>query len=227
MDLLSSNSAPISASDADFDLPELDLTQFDGTRRTVRLRPGMPSLTIGRSRQNAVTVRDTLVSAQHLQLEVRLDGVHLADLGSRHGTQVNGQVLPNRESRPLRDGDDIRIGRTRIRFKCYSERINDVCVSPGPATTVETECEPGHESQCAADVLDPFGSTTDAMRRNARQPGDVAAHSNASTASNRMRWPFSVEASTRVAAAVLLCVGVGIFVWFVLGFAEFARGRLP
>lgn len=46
-------------------------------------------------------------------------GVTLEDLGSRNGTFVNGVQVTS--PAPLRDGDDVKIGSVRLRFRTLGE----------------------------------------------------------------------------------------------------------
>ncbi|MGC8668372.1 MAG: FhaA domain-containing protein [Chthonomonadales bacterium] len=75
------------------------------------------AFTIGRSAHAAndlVLNRDGMVSRRHVRLELERDGKFtLYDLDTTNGTQVNGHRVDNTT---LNDGDEIRIGATRIQF---------------------------------------------------------------------------------------------------------------
>lgn len=69
--------------------------------------------TLGRSSDNDIRVADTLASRRHARIDLQ-DGVFvLTDLGSVNGTSVNGRRI---QQQPLRDGDEIRIGNSQLRF---------------------------------------------------------------------------------------------------------------
>ena len=70
-------------------------------------------LTIGRSRENEIPLADPLASRRHARVEPRHDALVLVDLDSANGTFVNEQRV---QQHVLRDGDEIRIGNTRIAF---------------------------------------------------------------------------------------------------------------
>ncbi len=59
------------------------------------------------------------VSRVHAIIRRTNDTLALVDLGSANGTQINGQRLAPNQPRPLRDGDEIRLGKLvcRIYFK--------------------------------------------------------------------------------------------------------------
>jgi pSer/pThr/pTyr-binding forkhead associated (FHA) protein/subtilisin family serine protease len=71
-------------------------------------------ITIGRSSDNDIRLSDNLASRRHAQIQRQVSEFVITDLDSTNGTFVNGR--PVREQL-LRDGDEIRIGNTRIRFQ--------------------------------------------------------------------------------------------------------------
>jgi pSer/pThr/pTyr-binding forkhead associated (FHA) protein/subtilisin family serine protease len=70
-------------------------------------------ISVGRSSDNDVLVTDERVSRRHAHIDRRGIQFVITDCGSTNGTFVNGR--PVRQQR-LRDGDEIRIGDTRIHF---------------------------------------------------------------------------------------------------------------
>lgn len=73
-------------------------------------------LTIGRTAQNDVALEgDEFVSASHVRIDPRRDGVWVVDLDSTNGTFVNGNRIdgPHR----LSVGDIVRVGETELRFE--------------------------------------------------------------------------------------------------------------
>jgi pSer/pThr/pTyr-binding forkhead associated (FHA) protein len=79
-------------------------------------RHPLPSggLTIGRSGDNEIQLADPVASRRHARVEPRQGTYLLIDLDSANGTFVNGQRV---QQHALRDGDEIRIGSTRIMFR--------------------------------------------------------------------------------------------------------------
>ena len=69
-------------------------------------------LIIGRGPDAGLRLGDDLVSRAHAQIVGMPDGIRISDLGSRHGTQVNGQPLT--APRLLVSGDVITIGSTLL-----------------------------------------------------------------------------------------------------------------
>ncbi len=88
------------------------LLVIEGERSwTVRLPPA-GELIIGRGSEGGVILTDALVSRRHAQILVGPDGLQLTDLGSRHGTLVNGERLTAVHA--LRSGDVVTVGGTLI-----------------------------------------------------------------------------------------------------------------
>jgi FHA domain-containing protein len=70
--------------------------------------------TIGRSEESAIVLLDPSVSRAHAVVEIVRGRAAVRDLESTNGTFVNGRRI---EREPLRDGDEIRFGNTRMRFE--------------------------------------------------------------------------------------------------------------
>ena len=71
---------------------------------------------VGRVPTCNVVLPDHLVSRQHAEIRRESFGYVVRDLGSSNGTFVNGQRLSADESRPLRDGDTLRLGSSELQF---------------------------------------------------------------------------------------------------------------
>lgn len=81
----------------------------------LRRMPLERAVTIGRSPECEIAVRDILLSRQHSRIEpVGANGAwRVIDMGSKNGTRVGWQKV---QSHVLREGDWLRMGRTRVRF---------------------------------------------------------------------------------------------------------------
>src|SRR6516165_8112732 len=89
----------------------LELTGPEG-RDTIELVG--ERLTIGRSSQNDVVVKDSSVSRQHARLELLGGTWYVKDLNSLNGVEVGGK--PVLDERALHHGDEIMVGNTRLLF---------------------------------------------------------------------------------------------------------------
>ncbi|MFG0252534.1 MAG: SpoIIE family protein phosphatase [Phycisphaerales bacterium JB038] len=74
---------------------------------------------IGRGADADWRIPDPLVSRRHARICCRDGQWHLSDLGSRHGTSVNGKRLGSQEEVPVAHGDRLAFGAWMCR--CHSE----------------------------------------------------------------------------------------------------------
>lgn len=78
-----------------------------------RIELSTETLECGRSMQCSIPLDDDAVSRRHACIEWTGSGYALRDLGSTNGTYVNDIAV---QERTLRDGDQIKIGRTIFKF---------------------------------------------------------------------------------------------------------------
>jgi len=74
---------------------------------------GRGSLTVGRSRENEISILDEKASRQHCKVQAEEGGFYLSDLNSLNGTHLNGRMIVRRR---LSHGDRFRAGSTRFEF---------------------------------------------------------------------------------------------------------------
>ena len=97
--------------------------------RSRRVELAADRSTVGKARENDIAVDDdATASGLHAVLERFAAGWTVTDLGSSNGTWVNGERIW--ASRRLRNGDEIRIGHTRLVFR-------DPLTAAGAVTEVE------------------------------------------------------------------------------------------
>jgi hypothetical protein len=95
------------------------LVALDGEEqgRDFRLHAGRN--VVGKGAKADVIIRDAYLSEKHAVVEAGPDGYTIADLGSKHGTFLQGHAV--RDAVPLRDGEQVRVGRTRLKFRSFEE----------------------------------------------------------------------------------------------------------
>ena len=103
---------------------------YGGRRTLIRDEP----LTLGRAEESDVVMAGEKVSRGPRAVEPRDGGVFVSDLGSRHGTAVNGEPLGS-EPRLLESGDAIEIGGELVRFLA------------GEGTRMESQMTPATETR--------------------------------------------------------------------------------
>ncbi len=101
---------------------------------------------IGRSPECDLPVRDILLSRKHCVIERLGEAWVVADLTSKNGTRVNGELI---DRHVLRDSDVIRIGRTRIAFR-------DVPFIPAPPEAKRSRQRPADPLEAMAGTLSGF-----------------------------------------------------------------------
>jgi hypothetical protein len=84
-----------------------------GPRRGSEFALLNPVTTVGRGRNNTVTIPDVSLSRRHSRLEQHGDEWVVLDQGSGNGTRVNGKPVQRHR---LRHGDEIGMGDSAIRF---------------------------------------------------------------------------------------------------------------
>jgi S-DNA-T family DNA segregation ATPase FtsK/SpoIIIE len=77
---------------------------------------GEGGYSVGRAPGMDIHIDDPSLSRRHLQVIVNSNGVHVADVGSRNGTAVNGYALAG-GTHHLSEDDELEMGRTLVRVR--------------------------------------------------------------------------------------------------------------
>ena len=88
---------------------------------------------LGRNRTNSIVIRDKHASRWHAEILWEDGQWILRDCDTMNGTRVNNQLV--NQPVPLKDGDEIRIGDTRLRFLLNGTAPN-LPTQPMPAATL-------------------------------------------------------------------------------------------
>lgn len=100
-------------------MPTLHVEPSDHAAYQVRIAGD--DFTIGRSAESSLSIPSLSLSRHHARI-VRRDGRYLLeDCGSRNGTYLNHNALG--EAMPLSDGDEIRMGDVRMRFRADTASV--------------------------------------------------------------------------------------------------------
>ncbi|HHO50207.1 MAG TPA: FHA domain-containing protein [Deltaproteobacteria bacterium] len=109
---------------------ELHLVEATGQRRLATL--GRAPLLIGRSRSNDVVLDSEQISGRHVRIWLDGEQIRVRDLGSRNGTEINGERLTDEVE--VSPGDEIALGQTVIlRVVQRGVSFPDEGPTPGPA----------------------------------------------------------------------------------------------
>lgn len=128
------------------------------------------------------------------------------DLGSRHGTLLNGEraVGPAR----LQHGDELRLGRTRVVYLCYLEELHDHSCPGGDSVSMDPCLESSDSNYSDHATARPNSPTESEEPYNEQTAGVEAAWQDRLMQCMRIWWPIAV------AAAVV--AGVTAVVWYSL-----------
>lgn len=86
-----------------------------GAQRGVFLVLGKAPIVVGRDQGVPLQIEDARASRRHIQVRLGGDGLYrVTDMKSSNGTTLNGQPLT--EDMILRDGDELVMGETQVRF---------------------------------------------------------------------------------------------------------------
>lgn len=124
---------------AGFQEPELHYFRPDGTDQVFGLGSTPGTITVGRSRSNQIVIDEVLVSSHHAVVHLGSGYASWEDVGSKHGSSVNGIPLLPEERRHLHDGDTIFLGDAVLTFVSYSERLQRAlrATEPPPQTILD------------------------------------------------------------------------------------------
>ncbi|MHC4976978.1 MAG: SpoIIE family protein phosphatase [Planctomycetota bacterium] len=117
-------------------------TEYTGPRRFAYSTDDQP-ITIGRSSSSELCITDARISRSHLLMEYKNDAWQVMDLGSSHGTRVNGVLLDPGIPTVIADGDRLRLGQTRI-------DVGDESTRAGHGTTVIRDANPAEQARTVA-----------------------------------------------------------------------------
>src|SRR5678815_2976436 len=100
------------------ELASVELTVLEGPDRGKTLRVGEACARIGTSPGSQLQLSDPTVSRVHCEVELRSEGVRIADNGSTNGTFIDGVRI---RAAYLSSGATIRIGATSLRAQFGDE----------------------------------------------------------------------------------------------------------
>jgi len=112
---------------------EIEIASGGGVRRVVLGE----RVTLGKAPENGIAIDDPTVSHMHATLEPFDAGWIINDLGSSNGTWLNGERIWSQ--RRLRDGDEIRVGTSRLVFHDADARHPPTEVADEPPTVTARE----------------------------------------------------------------------------------------
>ncbi|MBZ4408300.1 FHA domain-containing protein [Myxococcus sp. XM-1-1-1] len=171
--------------------PPVQMLVLAGPDRGRKKRFQGVRMVVGRGKDCDFVLDDQSVSRRHLELIYGQGGVAMRDLGSISGTQVNDQRV---DECTLKHGDEIAIGKTRLRFVDEAEQIKEL-----RAQAEAREAEEKREREEAAKDRDEARKAAGASRGTDVDPNDPRL--NEATNAN-YRMPDELKEKNRDASGV-------------------------
>lgn len=156
---------------------------------------GADTFLIGRSPKAHLVLdplADRYISRAHALIDVRPPSCHATDLDSTNGTYVNEGRIRRLE---LRDGDELRLGRTRIRVRLEQ-------VSPDLVETVEIR-RPAQRADRDAVVVTAGGDR--ALHDADRDLAEAGEHTCSVCARDLARWAEAAATTRPACDSLYLC----------------------
>ncbi|NPC79446.1 FHA domain-containing protein, partial [Pyxidicoccus fallax] len=144
--------------------PPVQMLVLDGPDRGRKKRFQSVRMVIGRNKDCDFVLEDQSVSRRHLELVYGEGGVVMRDLGSVSGTQVNDQRV---DECVLKHGDELSIGKTRLRFVDEAEQIKEL-----RAQAEAREQEEKREREEAEKEAEEGRKSAGSAKRGEMDPGD-------------------------------------------------------
>jgi pSer/pThr/pTyr-binding forkhead associated (FHA) protein len=114
----------------------LTLILKEGSDEAKTLHVSQDVVTLGRSKENIIILRNIKASRHHAKIE-RIGGTYqISDLGSGNGTRVNGQKI---DFQALNTGDEIKIGDATVTLKSIDDAVEGDDVSEEPTEQIQLE----------------------------------------------------------------------------------------
>jgi pSer/pThr/pTyr-binding forkhead associated (FHA) protein len=117
--------------------PRVFLQTVDGPADSEALEVDQAGISLGRGSDNRVVVDDPGASYRHALIRREGDGYRIEDFDSRNGTWVNDERLTGRHA--LEDGDEIRVGNTRLVFNVVDEAAQHEPLPARPEVSLTRE----------------------------------------------------------------------------------------
>ncbi|NVJ07087.1 FHA domain-containing protein [Myxococcus sp. AM001] len=144
--------------------PPVQMEVLEGPDQGRRKRFQSVRMVVGRNKDCDFVLEDQSVSRRHLELVYGQAGVVMRDLGSVSGTQVNDQRV---DECLLKHGDEISVGKTRLRFVDEAEQIKEL-----RAQAEAREAEEKREREAAAREAEEKRKNQAAARGSEADPND-------------------------------------------------------
>ncbi|CAM4000699.1 MULTISPECIES: FHA domain-containing protein [Corallococcus] len=190
--------------------PPVLVLVLDGPDKGRKKRFKGVRMVLGRSKDCDFALGDQTVSRRHIELVYGESGVVMRDLGGISGTQVNDQKV---DECILKHGDEISVGKTRLRFVDEGELIKEMRAK---AESGEDDAEKKKQEEQKKDPrLDEKTNANyklaDLMRdEKARKAGVPRPRPVRSPAREGIKFDFKMKVGAAVVGTVVVLMMVGL-----------------
>lgn len=190
--------------------PPVMMLVLDGVDKGRKKRFKGVRMVVGRSKDCDFALGDQTVSRRHLELVYGESGVVMRDLGGISGTQVNDQKV---DECILKHGDEISVGKTRLRFVDEGELIKEMRAKAesGEADEKKEEKKEEKKDPRLDEKTNANYKLADLMRdEKARKTGVPRPRPVRSPAREGFRPTFKMKVGAAVGGLVLLLLIAGL-----------------
>lgn len=129
----------------------LTLILKEGSDAAKTLQLSQDVVTLGRSKENIIILRNIKASRHHAKIERIGATYQISDLGSGNGTRVNGEKV---DFQALSTGDEIRIGDAVVTLKSIDDAVDGEDVSEEPTEQIELQGDDDIKIQSDGDAAE-------------------------------------------------------------------------
>jgi pSer/pThr/pTyr-binding forkhead associated (FHA) protein len=187
--------------------PPVMMLVLDGIDKGRKKRFKGVRMVVGRSTDCDFALKDQTVSRRHLELVYGENGVVMRDLGGISGTQVNDQKV---DECILKHGDEISVGKTRLRFVDEGELIKEMRAKAESGESDEPKKEEKKDPRLDEKTNANY-KVADLMREEkARRTGVPRTRPVRSSAREGFKPTFKMKLGAAVGGLALLFLIVGL-----------------
>jgi pSer/pThr/pTyr-binding forkhead associated (FHA) protein len=119
-----------------------DFTVAGKPKRVELAFSGGERLSVGRTKENALSIDDTSVSKAHAALVLNAEKqLMVADTGSTNGTFINGKRIAYGKAFPVASGDKVKFGTIEVAITYIPREVEEEVLEAAPITTSAIETE--------------------------------------------------------------------------------------
>ncbi|MCH7547764.1 MAG: FHA domain-containing protein [Planctomycetes bacterium] len=138
------------------------IVKKENSQKALQFKIVAPVITIGRTSENSIALKDSSVSRQHCVIETSNNITRIRDVGSFHGFLIN-----DKQSRKavLKHGDCVKIGSYEVYYIIKDEEETTTTMDDQSPVTVHDDSETVQETKARTDSSEAILSQLQAIRQ--------------------------------------------------------------